>query len=190
MMNREKMNELPTMQIGFIDSICAPIYTAFAKLFPQQLYPLIEGCLENRDLWRKLAESNTRPEIPVVVTNYLACDTDGPTTTTATALAYNETATKLLPANLNISKSETSLPSQILEALNDGRRRRYDSDDDEDQVGKVDFSNSTKRSFHQQRQAKSACSPNLMPIENKLAETGISSSIVVVERHVGQRRSV
>lgn len=52
MMNRDKMSKLPEMQIGFIDSICAPIYTAFARLFPQ-LNPLLDGCLANRDLWTK-----------------------------------------------------------------------------------------------------------------------------------------
>ena len=26
MMNREKKDELPTMQVGFIDSICLPVY--------------------------------------------------------------------------------------------------------------------------------------------------------------------
>lgn len=58
MMNRDKMSQLPEMQISFIDSICAPIYTAFAKLFPQELSPLLEGCLANRDLWHELDKQN------------------------------------------------------------------------------------------------------------------------------------
>jgi len=57
MMNREKISKLPEMQIGFIDSICAPIYTAFAKLFPHELSPLLEGCLSNRDLWAEMAKN-------------------------------------------------------------------------------------------------------------------------------------
>lgn len=57
-MNREKMSKLPEMQIGFIDTICAPIYTAFAKLFPLELKPLLDGCLSNRELWHELAHSN------------------------------------------------------------------------------------------------------------------------------------
>lgn len=28
-MNREKEDQLPTMQVGFIDSICLPIYEVF-----------------------------------------------------------------------------------------------------------------------------------------------------------------
>lgn len=58
MMNRDKMNKLPEMQIDFIDSICAPIYTAFKQLFPSELGPLLEGCLSNRSLWSKLAAGN------------------------------------------------------------------------------------------------------------------------------------
>lgn len=53
------MSKLPEMQIGFIDSICAPIYSAFAKLFPRELSPLLEGCLANRDLWADLAQQRT-----------------------------------------------------------------------------------------------------------------------------------
>ena len=51
MMNRDKQNKLPEMQIGFIDTICAPIYTSFARLFPTSLKTLLDGCLENRVLW-------------------------------------------------------------------------------------------------------------------------------------------
>lgn len=57
-MNRDKMNKLPEMQIDFIDSICAPIYTAFKQIFPDELGPLLEGCLSNRSLWSKLASAN------------------------------------------------------------------------------------------------------------------------------------
>lgn len=56
MMNRDKMSKLPDMQIDFIDSICAPIYTAFAKLFPRELACLLDGCLANRDRWLMLAK--------------------------------------------------------------------------------------------------------------------------------------
>lgn len=74
MMNRDKMSELPLMQIGFIDSICAPIYTAFAKLFPNELTTLLDGCLANRSLWQEVAESNRAPDLRLA--NYLDCDLD------------------------------------------------------------------------------------------------------------------
>lgn len=56
MMNRNKMSKLPEMQISFIDTICAPIYSAFAKLFPHKLNPLLDGCLKNRNLWAELRQ--------------------------------------------------------------------------------------------------------------------------------------
>lgn len=52
------MGKLPDMQIGFIDSICAPIYTAFARLFPRELGSLLEGCINNRTLWTEMAQKN------------------------------------------------------------------------------------------------------------------------------------
>ncbi|XP_058124704.1 dual 3',5'-cyclic-AMP and -GMP phosphodiesterase 11-like [Anopheles coustani] len=55
-MNREKEDQLPMMQVGFIDSICIPIYEAFASL-SEKLNPLIEGVLENKEHWLELAQS-------------------------------------------------------------------------------------------------------------------------------------
>lgn len=69
MMNRDKMSKLPEMQIGFIDSICAPIYAAFAKLFPHELGPLLEGCLTNRDLWTEVAKNNNNNSVDLPNSN-------------------------------------------------------------------------------------------------------------------------
>ncbi|XP_070540832.1 cGMP-specific 3',5'-cyclic phosphodiesterase-like isoform X12 [Ptychodera flava] len=55
MMDREKKDELPKMQVGFIDAICMPVYKTFADLEPL-LSPLFEGCLSNRKNWQALAE--------------------------------------------------------------------------------------------------------------------------------------
>ncbi|XP_065355555.1 dual 3',5'-cyclic-AMP and -GMP phosphodiesterase 11 isoform X3 [Calliphora vicina] len=54
-MNREKEDELPMMQVGFIDSICLPIYEAFSQL-SDKLEPLVEGVRDNRQHWISLAE--------------------------------------------------------------------------------------------------------------------------------------
>ncbi|XP_033150871.1 dual 3',5'-cyclic-AMP and -GMP phosphodiesterase 11 isoform X1 [Drosophila busckii] len=54
-MNREKEDELPMMQVNFIDSICLPIYEAFATL-SDKLEPLVEGVRDNRGHWIELAE--------------------------------------------------------------------------------------------------------------------------------------
>jgi len=50
MMNREKKDQLPTMQVAFIDSICQPVYEAFARLSPN-LSPLLDGVKVNREHW-------------------------------------------------------------------------------------------------------------------------------------------
>ncbi|XP_055837301.1 dual 3',5'-cyclic-AMP and -GMP phosphodiesterase 11-like isoform X2 [Episyrphus balteatus] len=54
LMNREKEDELPMMQVGFIDSICLPIYEAFSQL-SDKLEPLVEGVRENSRHWIELA---------------------------------------------------------------------------------------------------------------------------------------
>jgi len=57
MMNRDKKDLLPTMQVGFIDAICLPVYKAFAKISPK-LTPLLEGVQSNRDQWQALADQS------------------------------------------------------------------------------------------------------------------------------------
>lgn len=59
MMNREKKDELPKMQVSFVDSICLPIYESFAKLFPQ-LTPLLNGVITNRQNWIKLGKEQEK----------------------------------------------------------------------------------------------------------------------------------
>lgn len=54
MMNREKMDRLPAMQVDFIDSICLPVYKSFSKL-SDALDPLLEGCMDNRREWERLS---------------------------------------------------------------------------------------------------------------------------------------
>ncbi|XP_038114377.1 dual 3',5'-cyclic-AMP and -GMP phosphodiesterase 11 isoform X2 [Culex quinquefasciatus] len=56
-MNREKEDQLPMMQVGFIDSICLPIYEAFASL-SNKLNPLVEGVRDNKNHWLELARSS------------------------------------------------------------------------------------------------------------------------------------
>ena len=57
MMNREKIAELPKMQLSFIDGICLPVYEAFAKLCPLQLRSLLSGVYSNRDAWTMLSNA-------------------------------------------------------------------------------------------------------------------------------------
>ncbi|KAH0615949.1 hypothetical protein JD844_026621 [Phrynosoma platyrhinos] len=55
LMNREKKNKIPSMQVGFIDAICLQLYEALAHI-SESCYPLLEGCRKNRQKWQALAE--------------------------------------------------------------------------------------------------------------------------------------
>ncbi|XP_023335446.1 cGMP-specific 3',5'-cyclic phosphodiesterase, partial [Eurytemora carolleeae] len=55
MMDRERKDELPQMQVEFIDQICVPLYTSLSDSFPW-IRPLLEGALKNREKWIDLAE--------------------------------------------------------------------------------------------------------------------------------------
>ncbi|XP_021361131.1 cGMP-specific 3',5'-cyclic phosphodiesterase-like isoform X2 [Mizuhopecten yessoensis] len=55
MMDREKKDELPKMQVGFIDAICIPVYKMFAEM-NGKLDPLYKGVMNNRDKWQKMAD--------------------------------------------------------------------------------------------------------------------------------------
>ncbi|XP_022918374.1 cGMP-specific 3',5'-cyclic phosphodiesterase [Onthophagus taurus] len=55
MMDRERKDELPQMQVGFIDVICLPLYRVLSETFPW-VRPLYAGTMENRQHWQDLAE--------------------------------------------------------------------------------------------------------------------------------------
>ncbi|XP_034837406.1 cGMP-specific 3',5'-cyclic phosphodiesterase-like [Maniola hyperantus] len=55
MMDREKKDELPQMQVGFIDMICLPLYKVLSDTFPW-IQPLYTGTMDNRQRWQDLAE--------------------------------------------------------------------------------------------------------------------------------------
>ncbi|XP_049534052.1 cGMP-specific 3',5'-cyclic phosphodiesterase isoform X3 [Anopheles darlingi] len=55
MMDRERKDELPKMQVGFIDVICLPLYKVLTEAFPW-ISPLYEGTMDNRQHWQDLAE--------------------------------------------------------------------------------------------------------------------------------------
>ncbi|XP_039277552.1 cGMP-specific 3',5'-cyclic phosphodiesterase isoform X1 [Nilaparvata lugens] len=55
MMDRERKDELPQMQVEFIDIICLPLYKVLSDTFPW-IKPLYEGCIENKQHWQDLAE--------------------------------------------------------------------------------------------------------------------------------------
>ena len=55
MMDRERKDELPQMQVEFIDAVCKPLYTTLSDSFPW-IKPLLDGCMANREKWADLAE--------------------------------------------------------------------------------------------------------------------------------------
>ncbi|XP_063707132.1 cGMP-specific 3',5'-cyclic phosphodiesterase [Culicoides brevitarsis] len=55
MMDRERKDELPKMQVDFIDIICLPLYKVLSETFPW-IKPLYDGTVENRKKWQDLAE--------------------------------------------------------------------------------------------------------------------------------------
>ncbi|XP_078258532.1 cGMP-specific 3',5'-cyclic phosphodiesterase isoform X4 [Rhinoraja longicauda] len=57
LMNREKRDQIPSMQVGFIDAICIQLYEALATI-SEACVPLLEGCRNNRKNWEMLAAQN------------------------------------------------------------------------------------------------------------------------------------
>lgn len=52
-MDREKQDELPKLQLGWIDGICLPLYKALSNL-DASFKPLFDGVLKNRSCWEVL----------------------------------------------------------------------------------------------------------------------------------------
>lgn len=55
LLHRERKDELPQMQVSFIDLICLPLYKMMSDTFPW-IRPLYYGTLDNRNHWQDLAE--------------------------------------------------------------------------------------------------------------------------------------
>ncbi|CAD5116850.1 DgyrCDS5694 [Dimorphilus gyrociliatus] len=61
MMNRDKKDMFPSLQVSFIDGVCMPVYEAFSK-FNNKLAPLLKGCEANRQEWKKRKDNLTEDE--------------------------------------------------------------------------------------------------------------------------------
>ncbi|XP_076829166.1 cGMP-specific 3',5'-cyclic phosphodiesterase isoform X2 [Brachyhypopomus gauderio] len=55
LMNREKRDRIPSMQVSFIDAICIQLYETLTSM-SDSFSPLLEGCRDNRQNWKLLAE--------------------------------------------------------------------------------------------------------------------------------------
>ncbi|XP_069507511.1 rod cGMP-specific 3',5'-cyclic phosphodiesterase subunit alpha isoform X2 [Ambystoma mexicanum] len=55
MMDRNKADELPKLQCGFIDFVCTFVYKEFSR-FHEEIMPMYDGILNNRKEWKALAD--------------------------------------------------------------------------------------------------------------------------------------
>uniref|UniRef100_A0AAV2MMY9 PDEase domain-containing protein n=1 Tax=Knipowitschia caucasica TaxID=637954 RepID=A0AAV2MMY9_KNICA len=55
MMDRNKADDLPKLQCGFIDFVCAFVYKEFSR-FHVEITPMLERLLNNRKEWNALKE--------------------------------------------------------------------------------------------------------------------------------------
>uniref|UniRef100_A0A2K5EQJ6 Phosphodiesterase n=1 Tax=Aotus nancymaae TaxID=37293 RepID=A0A2K5EQJ6_AOTNA len=55
MMDRNKADELPKLQVGFIDFVCTFVYKEFSR-FHEEITPMLDGITNNRKEWKSLAD--------------------------------------------------------------------------------------------------------------------------------------
>ncbi|XP_006175973.2 rod cGMP-specific 3',5'-cyclic phosphodiesterase subunit alpha isoform X4 [Camelus dromedarius] len=55
MMDRNKADELPKLQVGFIDFVCTFVYKEFSR-FHEEITPMLDGITNNRKEWKALAD--------------------------------------------------------------------------------------------------------------------------------------
>ncbi|KFO32001.1 rod cGMP-specific 3',5'-cyclic phosphodiesterase subunit alpha isoform X4 [Fukomys damarensis] len=55
MMDRNKADELPKLQVGFIDFVCTFVYKEFSR-FHEETSPMLDGITNNRKEWKALAD--------------------------------------------------------------------------------------------------------------------------------------
>ncbi|XP_046544884.1 probable 3',5'-cyclic phosphodiesterase pde-5 [Haliotis rubra] len=55
MMDRDKKDELPQLEVGFIVGICLPCYELLAQILPETT-PMVDGIRANLNKWKELAE--------------------------------------------------------------------------------------------------------------------------------------
>ncbi|XP_032591613.1 dual 3',5'-cyclic-AMP and -GMP phosphodiesterase 11 isoform X1 [Drosophila grimshawi] len=141
-MNREKEDELPMMQVNFIDSICLPIYEAFAKL-SDKLEPLVEGVRDNRGHWIDLADdvktSQDQPQQQqqqIVIANGDSKQalTENDDVAVAVAVAEAEASVN----GLNFAKSSSATNNNIAIASRPSSNQPSDDEDEDDNENEED----------------------------------------------------
>ncbi|XP_034474934.1 dual 3',5'-cyclic-AMP and -GMP phosphodiesterase 11 isoform X2 [Drosophila innubila] len=140
-MNREKEDELPMMQVNFIDSICLPIYEAFATL-SDKLEPLVDGVRDNRGHWIGMADdvktkTSQDEQQQIVIPNgdsKQATTDDTVADVDADVGAEAVTVAEACVNGLNVVKS-IATTNNIAIASRPSSNQPIDDDDDNDGVG-------------------------------------------------------
>ncbi|XP_068140375.1 dual 3',5'-cyclic-AMP and -GMP phosphodiesterase 11 isoform X2 [Drosophila tropicalis] len=144
-MNREKEDELPMMQVNFIDSICLPIYEAFAKL-SDKLEPLVEGVRDNRGHWIDLADvvktkTSQDQQEQIVIANGDGIKKTMSDKDDGVAEQNGAQAEQLIVNGLNVANSSRTInniavvashPTSIQPSDDDDNKQRPTADDDDD----------------------------------------------------------
>ncbi|BFY99328.1 hypothetical protein BsWGS_02368 [Bradybaena similaris] len=59
MMDRDRKDDLPNLEVGFIQSICVPCYELMSMVIPDTK-PMLEGALANLHRWKEMAEQTEK----------------------------------------------------------------------------------------------------------------------------------
>ncbi|XP_071789345.1 dual 3',5'-cyclic-AMP and -GMP phosphodiesterase 11A-like [Asterias amurensis] len=72
MFDRNRKDELPQMQLGFIDGVCLPLYESMVKVSPM-FTTMLEGVRANRRKWHELNEQRKRKKSTSEITKPNIC---------------------------------------------------------------------------------------------------------------------
>ncbi|XP_029442010.1 cGMP-specific 3',5'-cyclic phosphodiesterase [Rhinatrema bivittatum] len=75
LMNREKKDKIPCMQVGFIDAICLQLYEALTQV-SEACFPLLDGCRKNKVKWKTLAEQQEKNRMNGEKQTPATCETE------------------------------------------------------------------------------------------------------------------
>ncbi|XP_076463269.1 putative 3',5'-cyclic phosphodiesterase pde-5 isoform X2 [Babylonia areolata] len=82
MMDREKQNELPQLEVGFILGICLPCYKLLNDIMPET-EPMLTGVMDNLKKWQQLADEQKELDLQKQHQEQLALTHSQPDTHTA-----------------------------------------------------------------------------------------------------------
>ncbi|XP_071946809.1 cGMP-specific 3',5'-cyclic phosphodiesterase-like isoform X2 [Antedon mediterranea] len=117
MMDREKKDDLPKMQVGFIDAICMPVYKTFSEIWPG-LKPMYDGVMNNRKNWQAISDGTKEEDVAQSSQNNQDEDIaeDMPQSTKQTDIASKKESNVTMHSGRS-GHGKVSMSSQCKEAL-------------------------------------------------------------------------